>query len=217
MSAPAYWSPGETVLWRYTNPKHPTETVRPVRVVRDDADGLVAWLAAGTPLLRPVLADGSDLRTVPVAERFDVEGHGRANRLGVWRGHGILKVAPAGAPWSVWLFWNDDGFRGWYVNLESVHQRGDHELVTQDHVLDVVVTPDREVRRKDEDELAAAVTVGRFTAAEAAAFEQDAADVEDVVRRWGPPFCAGWESWAADPAWPLPQLPPAYVESAAYR
>ena len=217
MSAPAYWAPGGTVLWRYTNPRHPTETVRPVRVVRDDADGLVAWLAAGTALLRPVLADGRDLREVPVAERFDVHVHGRANRLDVWHGHGILKVAPTGVPWSVWLFWNDDGFRGWYVNLESVHERGDHELVTQDHVLDVVVTPDREVRRKDEDELAAAVTVGRFTAAEAAAFEQDAADVEDVVRRWGPPFCAGWESWAADQTWPLPQLPPAYVDRAAYR
>ena len=113
MSAPAYWTPGETIVWRYTNPRHTTETVRPVRVVRDDADGLVAWLAGGTPLLRPVLADGSDLRAVPVAERFDVHVHGRANRLDVWHGHGILKVAPAGVPWSVWLFWNaDDGFRG---------------------------------------------------------------------------------------------------------
>ena len=83
VSAPAYWAPGETILWRYTNPRHPNETVRPVRVVRDDADGLVAWLAAGTPLLRPVLADGSDLRAVPVAERFDADRHGRANRLDV--------------------------------------------------------------------------------------------------------------------------------------
>ena len=75
-----------------------------MRVVRDDADGLVAWLAPGTPLLRPVLADGRELRSVPVAERFDVDRHGRANRLDSWHGHGILKVAPAGVPWSVWLF-----------------------------------------------------------------------------------------------------------------
>ena len=218
MSGPAYWPPGETVLWRYTRPRHPSESVRPMRVVRDDADGLVAWLAPDTPVLRPVLADGTDLRAVPVAERFDVDRHGRANRLDVWHGHGILKVAPTGVPWSVWLFWNADGdFRGWYVNLESVHERGDHEVVTQDHVLDVVVTPDRRAQRKDEDELAAAVSAGRFTAPEAAAIEQDAADVEDVVRRWGPPFCAGWERWTADPNWPLPQLPPAYVDRAAYR
>jgi hypothetical protein len=217
VSGPAYWPPGETILWRYINPRHPTETVRPMRVVRDDAEGLVAWLAAGTPLLRPVLADGSDLRSVPVAERFDADRHGRANRLDVWHGHGILKVAPAAVPWSMWLFWDDEGFRGWYVNLESVHERGDHEVVTRDHILDLVVTPDRQVQRKDEDELAAAVAIGRFTAAEAAAFEQDAADVEAVVRRWAPPFCAGWEDWRPDPEWTVPQLPVEVAAAAAYR
>jgi hypothetical protein len=217
VSRPAYWSPGETVLWRYTRPRHLSESVRPVRVVRDDADGLVAWLAPGTPLLRPVLADGRDLRAVPLAERFDVDRHGRANRLDTWHGSGILKVAPSGVPWSVWLFWGALGFDAWYVNLEAVHQRDDHELVTQDHVLDVVVLPDRSTSRKDEDELAVAVTNGRFTAAEARQIEADADAVEAVVRRWGSPFCDGWEHWAADPAWPTPELPPAYLDRAAYR
>jgi hypothetical protein len=217
VSGPAYWQPGETILWRYTRPRHPSESLRPMRVVRDDADGLVAWLAPGTPVLRPVLADGRDLRSVPVAERFDVDRHGRANRLDSWHGHGVLKVAPAGVPWSVWLFRNETGFRGWYVNLESVHERADHQVVTEDHVLDVVVTPDRRAERKDEDELAAAVAAGRFTAAEAAAIEGDAATVEDVVRRWAPPFSDGWEDWVADPSWPRPDLPPAYLAEAAYR
>ena len=215
MTELARWAPGETVVWRYTRPRHPSESVRPMRVVRDDSHGLVAWMPAGTPLLRPVLADGGDLRSVPVAERFDIDRYGRANRLDTWHGHGILKVAPAGEPWSVWLFWGDDGdFRGWYVNLESVHERRDHEVVTQDHVLDLVVQPDRNVARKDEDELAAAVVAGRFTAAEAADIEADAAAVEDVVRRWESPFCDGW---APDPMWSRPQLPAAYVAKAAYR
>ncbi len=217
MSPAQYWAPGRTVLWRYTRPGHPSESVRPVRVVRDDADGLVAWLAAGTPVLRPVLADGRDLRAVPLTERFDVALHGRANRLDVWRGSGILKVAPAGVPWSVWLFWGDDGFAGWYVNLESVHEREGDELRTQDHVLDVVVEVDRTVARKDEDELAVAVAKGRFTADQAARFERDAAEVEAVVRRWGTPFRDGWEHWAPDPGWPVPQLPADCVARAAYR
>jgi hypothetical protein len=218
VTEPTRWAPGETVLWRYTRPGHPNESLRPMRVVRDDSLGLVAWLPGGTLLLRPVLADGRDLRSVPVAERFDVDRHGRANRVDTWQGHGILKVAPAGVPWSVWVFWGDDGaFRGWYVNLESVHERRDHEVVTQDHVLDLVVQPDHSVARKDEDELAAAVVAGRFTAAEAADIEADAAAVEDVVRRWASPFCDGWESWAPDPTWSRPQLPPAYVAKAAYR
>jgi len=213
-----YWQPGEVVLWRYKRPNSSTESVRPMRVVRDDATGLVAWLAPGTPVLRPVLRNGADLRSVPLGERFDVERHGRATRLDTWHGQGVLKVAPAGVPWSVWLFWHDDwSLDCWYVNLEHEHTRRGDVLVTQDHVLDLVVQPDHSVTRKDEDELAAAVRSGRFSASEAAAIEADAAAVEDVVRRWGSPFCDGWELWAPDPAWPLPELPPASVADAAYR
>jgi predicted RNA-binding protein associated with RNAse of E/G family len=84
-------------------------------------------------------------------------------------------------------------------------------------VLDLVVQPDRSVARKDEDELSAAVRSGRFSASEAAAIEGDAATVEDVVRRWESPFCDGWESWAPDATWPLPELPPAYVDRASFR
>ncbi|MGI8645334.1 MAG: DUF402 domain-containing protein [Nocardioides sp.] len=217
MTTASTWAAGETVVWRYTRPRHPSESVRPMRVVRDDGAGLVAWLPAGTPVLRPVLGDGRELRSVPVPERYDVARHGRANRLDTWHGNGVLKVAPAGRPWSVWLFRADDGFRGWYVNLESVHERRDHEVVTQDHVLDVVVGPDGSSERKDADELAAAVAGGRFTAAEAVRIEAAAAAVEDVVRRWGSPFRDGWESWEPDPSWPRPALPAAYVEKAAYR
>jgi hypothetical protein len=30
-----------------------------------------------------------------------------------------------------------------YINLEDPHERTDHAVVTQDHVLDVIVLPDR--------------------------------------------------------------------------
>jgi hypothetical protein len=212
------WEPGDVVMWRYRHPWHSFESVRPVRVVRDDADGLVAWLAPGTPVLRPVLADGRDLRAVPVEERFDYGRHGRANRLDRWRGPGVLKVAPAGRPWSVWVFRDGAGrLTGWYVNLESVHERGDLEVSTQDRVLDLVVHPDRTVERKDEDELASAVAAGRFTAAEAAAFAADAAEVEELVRSWASPFADGWEDWAPDPSWPVPEMPQRYAGRATYR
>jgi hypothetical protein len=72
-----------------------------MRVVQDDAAALVAWLAPGTPILRPTLADGAELRSVPLAERFDYPRHGRATRLDTWVDQGVLKVAQSGAPWSV--------------------------------------------------------------------------------------------------------------------
>jgi hypothetical protein len=74
-------------------------------------------------------------------------------------------------------------------------------------VLDVVVDPDRATRRKDEDELELAVAQGVFAPAAAAAIEADAAEVEAVLGRWGPPFCDGWERFSPDPEWPIPALP----------
>lgn len=226
--SPPYWKPGEQIWWHYLRPRSgrpdasaaapiasgPTGSsrhgssavIRPVTVVRDDADGLVAWLAPQTPVLRPVLADGSDLRSIPVGpERFRAP---RAVKRDVWHGGGILKVAPTGVPWSAWVFWNADGsHRNWYVNLEQVHLRDDKNVYTQDHTLDLVITPDRQVIWKDEDELAAAIEAGRFTPEDAARFEADARAVEKLVARWASPFCDGWENWRPDPSWPVPDLP----------
>ncbi len=174
-------------------------------VVRDDADGLVAWLAPGTKLLRPVLPDGRDLRDVGPVEMFSA---GRALQRDTWRGTGVLKVAPTGRPWSVWCFWADDGsFRGWYVNLEDPHRRDGAGIVTQDHVLDLWITPDRIVHWKDEDELEGAVAAGRYSAADADRFRADARAVEQLVSRWESPFADRWEAWRADPSWRVPELP----------
>ncbi|MBW3612720.1 MAG: DUF402 domain-containing protein [Chloroflexi bacterium] len=177
-----------------------------MRVVRDDADGLVGWLAPDTPVLRPVLADGRELRAVPAHDMFR---SGRAVGRGRWRGSGVLKIAPTGAPWSVWLFWGEGwSFRGWYVNLEDTHLRDATSVVTQDHVLDLWVTPDRSVTWKDEDELEAAVDTGRWSAEDADRFRADARGVEAIVARWGSPFADGWEQWRPDPSWIVPALPP---------
>lgn len=206
--ASPFWSAGDIVLWRYQR-KVPgyvgPETVRPMRVVRDDVDGLVAWLAPGTPVLRPVLADGRELRSVPAHDMFR---SGRAVGRSTWQGPGVLKVAPTGRPWSVWLFWAHDwSFRGWYVNLEDPHERDADRIVTQDHVLDLWVTPDRTVRWKDEGELAAAVETGRWSTENADRFRADAREVERLVGVWGRPFSEGWEDWRPPDAWPVPDLP----------
>lgn len=106
--APAYWPLGREVLRRFRRPDSLAEGVQPCRVVRDDEQGLVLWLAPGTQVLRAVLADGRDIRDVPMTQRFDYYRHGRATRPDTWRGQGILVIAPPDVPWSVWLFWTDD-------------------------------------------------------------------------------------------------------------
>ena len=72
-----FLSPGDVVMWRYRDHSWApgkAETASPMRVVRDDSSGLVAWLAPGTVHLTKRYADGSDLRDVPVGERFVRDG-----------------------------------------------------------------------------------------------------------------------------------------------
>lgn len=174
-------------------------------VVQDGSDGLVAWIAPRTPIVRGVTADGGDIRELPMDRRFQVP---RTTARGTWLGQGILKIAPVGVPWSVWVFWDDDWtHKCWYVNLEDVHRRDEAGIITDDHVLDVVVRPDFTTVRKDEDELAAAVEAGRFTPKQAAQFEDDARRVEKIVAERGAPFTDGWETWRPNPSWPHPELP----------
>jgi len=217
-TTPAYWMPGQEVLRRFRRPGSQAEGVQPCRVVRDDERGLVFWLAPRTPVLRPVLADGRDIRDVPMSQRFDYYRHGRATRLDTWHGQGILGIVPPGVPWSVWLFWTEDwDFRGWYVNLEAIEERKGNTSITEDHILDLIVAPDRSTEWKDEDELAAAVTGRRFTAEKADQIRADGQAAEAVVEAWRSPFCDGWESWRPDPSWSVPGLPIELAARAEYR
>ncbi len=177
---------------------------QPVTAVRDDADALVVWLPIGTPVLRAARADGlgkcADLRalfTAPLVQEAGVHAY-----------FDQVRIAPTGMPWSVWVFFAEDSgkFAGWYVNLERPHVRDEGTVFTSDHVLDLIVSPDRTVVREDEDEMVLAVAQGVFDASAAASIEGDADEVEALIAVWGPPFCDGWEHLRPDPAWPIPGL-----------
>lgn len=211
------WSFGDVAWWHYRRPgwrPGDPQTVHPVRVVEDVPDRLVAWLAGGTPILAPTLVDGRPPRAAGTGAMFTAP---RVQGRMLWKGGGTLRVVRPGQRWSVWLFWDGDAFDGWYVNLEAPHRREGRHTVSTDHVLDVVVAPDRRCRLKDEDELAAAVAQGRMTADDAEAVRADADDVRRAVAAGEPPFGADdahWATWRPDPTWPTPGLPPDLVAPA---
>lgn len=213
--SPPYWPAGTQIMWREGSGPLGTGVpivdtsaphfAQPVTVVRDDASGLVAWLPTGTPVLRAARADGLGKRDDP-STLFTTEV---VQDRGV---HGLfdqLRIAPTGRPWSVWVFLTEGTgeFAGWYVNLEKPHVRDQQSVYTSDHVLDLVIEPDRTLTLKDEDELALAVAQGVFSPATASVIESDVAEVEALVADWGSPFCDGWERFRPDPDWPIAGLP----------
>ncbi|QDE35307.1 DUF402 domain-containing protein [Microbacterium foliorum] len=211
MGEAPFLAPGDQISWHYRKPgwqPGDASTITPVRVVRDDERGLVAWLAPGTLQEGQGTPAGERVRTVPLERRW-LEPRSRI--IEEWWGNGILRIAPAGAAWSVWLFWSEaDGsdwqFAGWYVNLENAHLRTDRDTYSSDHILDVEIEPDGRVHLKDEDELIAAVEQGRLTSEQAAQIERHADAAIASFRDGDWPFAEEWRDWRPDPSWSVPEL-----------
>lgn len=204
--------PGSIVRWRFRRLDFPQvggEVVQPMRVVRDDEAGLVLWLAGGTPTAENRLVGFEDVdpHDVPDAARFmpPERASARVQVPGSWYGDGVLRIVPAGMPFSVWVFGGGAApFRGWYVNLEHPHRRLDAELFTSDHILDLTISPTGRVRCKDADELAAALEHGQWTADIVAAIEAGAerAEREYAAGHWA--FDEEWTHWSSDAGWSTP-------------
>jgi hypothetical protein len=201
------WSSGDAALLRYVHDGR-VSRVFPVSVVADEPETTQLFIASGTPIRARAGLDGAPIaRSTPYRERF-----AQPWRLGdnVWSGHNVLMLTPARAAHSFWAHWDEEWrFGGWYVNLQEPLRRSRFGFDTADNVLDVVVEPDLSGWRwKDEDELADAVEIGRFTPEEAEELrrEGERAIATLEARSW--PFDRDWTEWRPDPAWPQPALDP---------
>lgn len=205
--AGGYWSPGQQVLWRYRgNGTQRLHICRPVTVVRDTPELLAVWMAPGTECVRPVFDDGSAISNEPLATRYR---RTRTTARSIWRGTGVLKLARAGEPWSVWLFWSPGWkFRNWYVNFEEPRLRWPGGIDSEDNFLDIAVYPDRSWRWCDEDEFAAAEEAGLIDAGRVEQVRAAGRRAIKVIKEWGSPFRDEWEDWRPEPSWTAPPLPP---------
>lgn len=199
------WSRGDQIVLRYGPPGR-LAWVGGVTVVEDSAEGIALYLAAGTPILRPVHLDGSEIpRDIPYEERYGLEW-----RLGegVWHSTERLLIARPGAAHAFSAFWfaGEWTFLAWYVDLQAPFRRTREGLASEDDVLDIVAPPDQSWYWKDEDEFAAAQRVGRFSAEQAAAIRAEGEAVIETIEARDWPLDAGWELWRPDSSWPIPQL-----------
>jgi hypothetical protein len=194
------WASGDVVVLRYRSIDGHFRAGRPLTVAKDGPDWLVAYLAAGTHVAAPVLADGRGLRDVPLDERW---AHPRSSLVAPWRGGDLVMLFPRERAYSLWLSRDSGHFQGWYVNLEERHRRTAGTIDTMDHVLDVWIPAETgEPQWKDEDEFEAAIRCGRLTPTEA---REVRAEAERVIAER--PWPTGWEEFAPDPRWPVPELP----------
>jgi hypothetical protein len=194
------WGYGDVILWCYRR------GVIPVRVVEDTERALVVWQAPDTNYLQAMPADGRDFRDRPLRERFTME---RTFQIVPWWGDGTLRIAQPGTAHSSWLFRSPDRsgtYLGWYGNLEAPLRRSDVGVHAIDHVLDVFMDAAGNVMWKDEDELEAAVEVGRFDAQEAVEIRAEGERVFAAMQRRDWPYDGSWLDWKPDPAWTVPEL-----------
>lgn len=198
------WSRGDPVLLRYVNGGR-ISRVFPMTVAADDDRATQLFIRAGTRTLTRCEPGGSPIpRSLPYADRFAMPW---VLGPGTWADAHMLMLTAAGAASSTWAFW-DEGwvFQGLYVNLQEPLRRTRFGFDTSDHVLDVVVEPDLAWSWKDEDELAEAIRVGRFTPEEAAAVRREGERVVALLEARAWPFDRDWAAWRPDPAWPEPAL-----------
>ncbi len=209
------WQPGDVVALRHLNAGR-VSYVWPMTVIADTPDEIALYIARGTPTRRRVHLDGRPLdRTRPYAERWATPW--RLGR-GEWFGSSVLQLARPGEPRPYWAFFEPDtwAFEGWYVNLEEPLRRTRIGFDTVDRVLDLVIEPDLSAWRwKDEDELADAVQVGRFTAAEAAGVRRDGEEALRALESRSWPFDRGWEAWRPEAVCAVPRLREEWADVAA--
>jgi predicted RNA-binding protein associated with RNAse of E/G family len=187
------WCPGELVVLRYLTMHESLPGMSwPCRVVEDRNDLVALYVPAGTVFKAWGTLAGTR-RLVDTRWRRD-----------------MLRLMFPGRGYSIWLTWEPGAgrrFSGYYVNMEEPFRRTSIGFDTNDHMLDVVVTPDLTWAWKDEEVMADRVRRGVYSPAFAAAVRAEAEQVIAVIEANGPPFCDGWDRWTPDPRWAIPELP----------
>lgn len=197
------WTPGDSILLREVH-RGRIWTARPATVAAVRNGMTAAYLAPGTHFRVPAHTEHSE-----VVRRLH-DGWELADYT--WTKGRALHLLIPDVAHSIHLWWlpPDWRFGGWYINLQEPIRPTRFGFDSMDQMLDVVIDPDLSWRWKDEDELLDAVDLGLLTAYQADAIRAEGERVIERLEAREPPFCDGWESWAPDPSWPLPTLPPGW-------
>jgi hypothetical protein len=202
--------PGDVVALRYITTDQRIEMAWPCRVVRDADDLLALFIAAGSQYKAGPKRSAAEKRAGPKSAAPPHEY--------TWRNDTLRLMFP-GACHSVSLFWESSGathtLLRYFVNMEEPFRRTAAGFDTQDHTLDVVVTPDLGFGWRDEAELESHVALGLYTRDLAVAVRAEGQRVIDSIARGSHPCLHGWAQWSPDPRWQVPTIPAAWATATA--
>jgi hypothetical protein len=193
------WLPGDVVALRYITTDGRIEICWPCRVVVEREDLVALFIAAGSPYKAGPKRTAAEKRRQPRTALPPDEY--------VWRNDTLRLMVP-GQCHSVSLSWiTESGARRllkYFVNMEEPLRRTAVGFDTQDHTLDIEVTPELAWRWRDEQELANHAAEGFYTAALAAAARAEGERTIEAIRRREHECMRGWSEWSPPPEWRIP-------------
>ena len=198
-------APGEAVALRYITTDGRIEICWPCRVVEDGDDVVALFIAAGSPYKAVPKRSAAEKRRAAL-DPLPPDQY-------VWR-HDTLRLLCPGNAHSVSLSWSakagERRLLKYFVNMEEPFRRTAIGFDTQDHTLDIEVTPDLEWRGRDEAELANHVTEGFYTPELAAFARAEGERAIAAILRREHACMYGWAQWSAPAGWPVPDFPPGW-------
>jgi hypothetical protein len=190
---------GDVAVLRYITTDGRIEICWPCRVVVDREDLVALFIAAGSRYKAGPKRTAAEKRRQPQAPLPPEEY--------VWRNDTLRLMVP-GQSHSVSLFWSaETGVRRllkYFVNMEEPVRRTAVGFDTQDHTLDIEVTPELAWRWRDEQELANHVAEGFYTAALAAAARAEGERAIEAMLRREHQCMRGWSEWSPPAEWRIP-------------
>lgn len=202
---------GDVVVLRYITTDGRIEMCWPCRVVEDRDDLLALFIAAGSPYKAGPKKTAAEKRRQPRTPLPPDEY--------VWRNDTVRLMFP-GRSHSVSISWSTARERinksipsptaeprrllKYFVNMEEPFRRTAVGFDTQDHTLDIEVTPELAWRWRDVQELANHVTEGFYTAELARAAQSEGEAVIEALERRNHECLRAWPDWGPPPEWQVP-------------
>jgi len=184
--------PGDTIVCRDVF-RGRIAFARPLEVVRDDGEWLVAAIAPGARCqMQSTYRNGHRHRYLDDL----VSGNWQLEEMR-WHTHAFLFLVPRDSWYAFYLFFEAESgrFVRWYVNFQEPARRHALGFDTFDLCLDLVVHPDRSWQWKDEDEFARACELGVIDRNSHDEIARARQNVLQLLERASFPFDETWTEW----------------------